>query len=94
MSAYGVKGFHPLVRDFIRFLPNDYRHWVGGLDDGEIPSVALHEIGLQIKSTDYGVFIVAEIRLFASFGAPTNYVVVGKPLGPEKFQGAQSQEIS
>ena len=30
VAESGADGFHPLVRDFIRFLPNDYRHWVGG----------------------------------------------------------------
>jgi hypothetical protein len=85
VAEYGVDGFHPLVRDFIRFLPNDYRHWVGGRSPNEdLPGNALHCFRSSIVRTQFGgAFIIVDIRLFASYGAPTNYVVVGKPLVPD-----------
>jgi hypothetical protein len=85
VSHFGVRGFHPLVRDFIRFLPNDYFHWVGGSREVESKTRNYHEIELRIETNKYGRFIIAYIRLFARWGALTNFVVVGKPLGPDKF---------
>jgi hypothetical protein len=87
VAQFGLKGFHPLVREFIRFLPNDYRHWVGGRkrkDDSR--SKNLHSLMLTVENTPSGAFVIAEIQLFASYGAPVNYVIVGKPLVPDQYR--------
>jgi hypothetical protein len=64
--------------------PDEYGHWVGGfagLQVEEAPSKQFHEIRLLgAQQAEAGIFIIVEIRLFAKFGGPTNYVVVGRPL--------------
>jgi hypothetical protein len=96
VAYYGIDGFHPLVRDFIRFLPNDYLHWVGAYrGHEETPPAYLHSIWLHTTRTSNGAFIIASIRLFGSYGAPTNYVVVGKPLAPDILRrGSDNQAKS
>jgi hypothetical protein len=82
VAEFGPRGFHPLVRDFIRFLPNSYRHWVGGTQEKQ-KSFHLHEVSVGTTLSKSGqAFLVARIRLFAKYGAPTNYVVIGTPLIP------------
>jgi hypothetical protein len=81
VATFGMDGFHPLIRDFIRFLPNDYRRWVGCFGKGEEqPTSSLHHLHMEEVETPNGTFIVCHIRLFARFGCPSHYVVVGKPL--------------
>ena len=82
VAILGIDGFKPLVRDFILGKNNDeFGHWIGGSGNtDEPPSSALHEIGLRPithKATQVE-YVVAEIRLFAMFGAPRNYVIVGR----------------
>jgi hypothetical protein len=82
VAKFGVTGFEPLVRNFILNNPNEGGHWVGGFAGTqwkEPPSQLLHRIHLQTVNANAGVFIIVEIRLFAEFGGPTNYVVVGRP---------------
>jgi hypothetical protein len=84
VAKFGVSGFEPLVRDLILTSPEEYGHWVGGFAGTQVlepPSKVLHEVRLlDSQQASAGVFIIVEIRLFAEFGGPTNYVVVGKPL--------------
>lgn len=84
VAKYGIGGFRPLVRDLILSKPEESGYWVGGFAGQQIglPKTAnLHEVRLTTHEAAAGVvFIVAEIRLFAEFGGPTNYVVVGQPL--------------
>ena len=82
----GPDGFHPLVQDFILCDPSepvDYGYWVGGLrpENGEPKTESLYSISLKCsRQAPAGIFHIVEIRLFAEFGGPTNYVVVGEPL--------------
>ena len=84
VAKFGISGFEPLVRDLILNNPDEYGHWVGGfagMQVGESPSKQFHELQLLgTQQASAGIFIIVEIRLFAEFGGPTNYVVVGRPL--------------
>lgn len=79
----GVDGFRPLVQDFVRFGPYGFGHWVGGPveDELEPPSNRLHELIIaDAGGGDSGDWVLVYVRLFASYGGPRNYVVVGRPL--------------
>lgn len=79
VAAHGVDGFEPLVREFIREQPNEYTRWVGGVDPkGDEPLTSLHQVRLSSQPGASGTFILAYIKLFAEFGGPANYVVVGR----------------
>ena len=83
VARFGVTGFVPTVRDLILNNATGYGHWVGGYASEkrrEPPAAELHGVLLQTKQVSTGTFIIAEIRLFAAYGAPTNYVIVGRPL--------------
>jgi HNH endonuclease len=81
VAKYGVSGFVPLVRRLIVSAPEEYGRWVGGYaGTGRVdpPSSSLHEVGGWVTDRAQGSLIIVELRLFAEFGGPTNYVVVGK----------------
>lgn len=83
VAKFGLTGFEPFVRNFILKNPNQYGHWVGGFAGTEraaLPSSSFHRLHLQTKQVSAGTFIIVEIQLFAEYGGPTNYVVVGRPL--------------
>lgn len=83
VARFGVAGFEPLVRDFILAKPNEYGHWVGGFAGttrAEPRTTQLHSINLMANAGPLGTLIIVEVRLFAEFGGPTNYVVVGRRL--------------
>jgi hypothetical protein len=83
VAKFGIDGFTPLVQDFIRHKPNQYGHWVGGFAGMNIKTEEtnqFHQVHLKTVQANAGIFIIVEICLFAEFGGPTNYVVVGKPL--------------
>jgi hypothetical protein len=82
VAHFGLEGFTPTVRNLILVNPDESTHWVGGFagtDRVTPPSDKLHRIVLrQPGQLRLGDFIVVEIQLFAKYGAPNNYVVVGK----------------
>jgi hypothetical protein len=83
VAKFGVTGFAPTVRNLILNTQNEYGHWVGGYagtPEAAIVHPVLHRIHLQTKQFSVGTFIVVEIQLFAEYGGPSNYVVVGRPL--------------
>lgn len=83
VARFGVTGFEPTVRNLILNNQNEYGHWVGGFagtPNAAVTSPMLHRIHLKTKQFSAGTFIVVEIQLFAEFGGPTNYVIVGRPL--------------
>lgn len=80
VARLGLQGYEPLVRDLI--LNGSQR---GGLVGGyagtgriEPKTDDFHTMRLIFNDGVPGAFIIAEIRLFAEFGGPTNYVVVGR----------------
>jgi hypothetical protein len=81
VAKFGLASFVPLVRNFILNQPNEYGRWVGGFAGSERAAIAwpsFHRLHLQTKQFSEGTFIVVEIQLFAEYGGPTNYVVVGR----------------
>lgn len=83
VARLGIGGFIPLVRNFIRTEPNEYGRWVGGFagtSRTEPKSRELHSVRLVPNGGPDGKFIIVELRLFAEFDGPTNYVVVGRQL--------------
>ncbi len=83
IASFGVAGFEPVVRNFILTEPNEYGHWVGGFAGtkrAESRTKEFHIINLIANAGPFGRFIIVEVRLFAEFGGPTNYVVVGRRL--------------
>jgi hypothetical protein len=83
VAKLGVSGFRPLVRDLILGQDKHYGHWVGGFAGiGHVPEKTehLHFVHLQEHVAPTGTFVIVQICLFAEFGGPTNYVVVGQPL--------------
>lgn len=82
VAVFGVTGFEPFIQNFILNNPDEYGHWVGGFagtNKHEMPSDSLHTVFLRSSEESQG-FIIIEVRLFAEFGGPTNYVVVGRSL--------------
>ncbi len=84
VAYLGVDGFVPTVRNLILNNPDECGYWVGGFGGsaGESPqTTALHKVNIKgaahLKSGD---LIVVEIQLFAEYGGPNNYVVVGRAL--------------
>jgi hypothetical protein len=83
VAGLGVGGFRPLVRDLILNKPEEAGHWVGGfagLPSDPARSTSFHKVRLTGAQALAGEFVIVEIALFAEFGGPTNYVVVGQPL--------------
>jgi hypothetical protein len=81
VAHLGITGFEPLVREMIVSAPETYGHWVGGFPDDDFAPDAetpFHQITMMPQDLVGGKFLVACIRLFAQYGGPLNYVVVGK----------------
>lgn len=80
VARIGMQGYEPLVRELI--LSGSDKHGVvggfAGTDRTEPQESALHTLRLITNDGVPGSLIVAEIRLFAEFNGPTNYVVVGR----------------
>lgn len=82
IAKFGLNGFQPLIRDFILKNQNEYGRWVGGFAGTKRAAVAspvFHRLHLQLKQFGAETFIIVEIQLFAEYGGPTNYVIVGRP---------------
>lgn len=80
VARLGMQGYEPLVRDIIL---NGLFHdgLVGGFAGTgrkDSQTTSLHALRLITNNGLPGQYIVAEIRLFAEFNGPTNYVVVGR----------------
>jgi hypothetical protein len=80
VARLGMQGYEPLVRALI--LNGSFQHGlVGGFagrSRAEPQTTSLHTLRLVTNDGLPGRFIIAEIRLFAEFNGPTNYVVVGR----------------
>ncbi len=80
VARLGMQGYEPLVRDLI--LNGSFEHGlVGGFAGTRragTQTTSLHTLSLVTNDCLPGCFIIAEIRLFAEFNGPTNYVVVGR----------------
>jgi hypothetical protein len=86
VKAFGVDAFEPLVRNFILRDPDEYGDWVGGIASPPSTAAAdktiLHRVDVrsEVRSTHAGgdVFVAVLVQLFANYGGPVNYVVVGR----------------
>ena len=75
-----MQGYEPLVREFI--LNGSHQHGLvggfAGTNRADPKTTSFHTVSLITNDGLPGHFIIAEIRLFAEFNGPTNYVVVGR----------------
>jgi hypothetical protein len=80
VAHLGMQGYKTLVRELI--LNDSHQHgFVGGFagtNHSDPKTSNSHTIRLITNNRIPGQFIIAEIRLFAEFNGPTNYVVVGQ----------------
>jgi hypothetical protein len=80
VARIGMQGYEPLVRGLI--LSGTDKHGVvggyAGAERAEPQEQSLHTLRLATNGGVLGNLIIAEIRLFAEFNGPTNYVVVGR----------------
>lgn len=80
VARLGTQGYEPLVRDLI--LNGSFQQGLVGGFAGttyeELQTTSLHTMRLITNGGLPRRFIIAEIRLFAEFNGPTNYVVIGR----------------
>jgi hypothetical protein len=80
VARLGIQGYETFVRDLI--LNGSFQHGLvggfAGTSRTESKTTSLHTLRLLINDCLPGSFIIAEIRLFAEFDGPTNYVVIGR----------------
>lgn len=80
VARLGLQGYEPLVRELIL----NGSHQLGlvggfaGTDRTDPKTGSFHTLSLITNGGVPGHFVIAEIRLFAEFNGPTNYVVVGR----------------
>ena len=55
---------------------------IGGLNDDEPPSSALHELSLDEATFDQPNLVIVRVRLLSRLGTPTYFVVTGRRLPP------------
>lgn len=78
VARLGVSGFEPFIQELIIGNPNEYGRWVGGfagLQRINPPTSDFHSVALLVRPP----YVIVEICLFASYGGPSNYVLVGRP---------------
>jgi hypothetical protein len=82
-AVIGLERMRPTLTEFVRTdFPADsddtscYR-WVGGSPILEQATENLHEIGVTAVGYESLIYVAVRIRLFASLGAPTYYVIPG-----------------
>jgi hypothetical protein len=81
VAHFGLHGFNPTVRAFILGEVDQCGYWVGGYAGTAeaVPDSSLfHDIRVKATNLRAGAWIIVEIQLFAQYGGPRNYVVVGK----------------
>jgi hypothetical protein len=80
VARMGINKFNPLLLDLILGRTEVVTHLVGGdLDPPPAVTDYGHSLDLRPECRVGGrTFVVATVRLFAQFGAPQYYVVVGE----------------
>ena len=81
VAYYGLEKIKPLVRDVILKDGTGYGYYVGGYAERkreEQKTESLHKITFGTFKGPSGNFLIVDIRLFAEYNGPTNYVVVGR----------------
>jgi hypothetical protein len=81
--SFGLDSFRPLVREFILGDVKQFGHWLGGealqrSDSVEPDPNALHHLDTAFIEHDGKIYVVGGVWLFADYGGPRNYVVVGE----------------
>jgi hypothetical protein len=79
VAKLGYRTFKPLVLDVIFGRTNIPSHWIGGAPDAPPVQGVMHQIAIE---DDYKLggrrYIVVDVRLFASLGAPIYRAVIGE----------------
>ncbi|CUS43453.1 MAG: hypothetical protein V4610_07680 [Pseudomonadota bacterium] len=81
VAAFGFGSFEPLLLDCIlRGWDDAQEAFIGSLPGIERPRMAMHRVDLSPPgwSAGEGDMLIAKVRLFARYGAPTFLVVVGR----------------
>ena len=83
VAYYGLEKIKPLVRDIILKDGTGYGYYVGGYaekkrEEPKMESLHKATFGIVKKPGQSGDFLIVDIRLFAEYDSPTNYVVVGR----------------
>jgi hypothetical protein len=80
VARLGLDGYEPLVQDLILKGVDRYGLVGGyaGTTRANPKTSSLHTLNLITNGGAPGRLIIVEIRLFAEFNCPTNYVVVGR----------------
>lgn len=83
----GLDSMDLTIRPLILGAVHEFGHWVGGDDLDNSPKPAtndtLHTLQLAAIPHNGKHYTAVLVRLFANFGAPTNYVILGEDLpGP------------
>ena len=78
VAEWGFHSFKPLLLDLIVGNSQTASYWVGGSGPVQAPDVGgLHRLELKREMLLATEYVVAYVRLFASFGAPEYRIVVG-----------------
>ncbi|MED5509328.1 MAG: hypothetical protein VX841_03445 [Pseudomonadota bacterium] len=81
VAKYGYGNVKPFIQDVILKNGIGWGYWVGGYADTDRKddnTNTLHSIDVWDQDGPDGKLIMANIRLFAEYGGPTNYVLVGR----------------
>jgi hypothetical protein len=79
VANYGLTAFRPILMDFIRGKQESGFYFVGGSE--ELPPIdrnGLHKMRTYTERRNGIEYLMTEVRLFCSGGAPTYFVVVGE----------------
>lgn len=81
VAEYGYGNFEPFIQNVILKDGLGWGYWIGGYADTdhvEEDTNSFHSINIWHDDGPDGRLIMASIRLFAEYGAPANYVLVGR----------------
>lgn len=79
VANYGLTAFKPILQEFIRGKRESGFYYVGGMSEPPPTDRAgLHKLRTYTDRRNGVEYLMTEVRLFCSLGAPTYFVVVGE----------------
>jgi hypothetical protein len=86
IAERGLDSFNPLLLDMIQGNFDKPDLLIGGERETREPSDSLHDLSLEERIVGVRSYLVAHVRLFASFRGPTYHVVVGELNSPNEHK--------